>query len=454
MKFKGLELFYRCLGVTYAIALASLWPQFDGLIGDNGILPLGTFLSSVYRQVGNLSLYYIPSLSWIDNSIIFCKFLCILGLILSILLILGFRHRSIRIILWMIYLSLSLDFQDFLSFQWDILLTEVGFLSIFLEFERNSSIIWCFRVLLFKLMFSSGLVKLSSGDENWRSLSALNFHFLTQPLPVVNSWYMSQLNPKILKVLCAGMFFVELVAPCLIFLGSKMRKISSLFIILLMIVILLTGNYAFFNILTIFLCIFLWIETPSKANAWKWSLAGIYIALSCSQVLEASRIFPLPRILEMPEELLSPFRSINGYGLFQVMTTQRFEIEIQGSDTPKIESSWKSYEFKYKPGALDRPPQWCQPYQPRLDWQMWFAALGRADENPWYQNLLYRLLQGRPEVLGLLDNNPFPGKPPKYLRGLFYEYHFSSPEELKTKGLWWDRKAMGLYSRPVFLTVN
>lgn len=221
-----------------------------------------------------------------------------------------------------------------------------------------------------------------------------------------------------------------------------------------MIVILLTGNYAFFNILTIFLCIFLWIETPSKANAWKWSLAGIYIALSCSQVLEASRIFPLPRILEMPEELLSPFRSINGYGLFQVMTTQRFEIEIQGSDTPKIESSWKSYEFKYKPGALDRPPQWCQPYQPRLDWQMWFAALGRADENPWYQNLLYRLLQGRPEVLGLLDNNPFPGKPPKYLRGLFYEYHFSSPEELKTKGLWWDRKAMGLYSRPVFLTVN
>jgi hypothetical protein len=452
MRSKKIEFFFRSLGGIYLVAFTSFWTQMDGLIGENGILPSRPFIDSIKSQLGLRGFLDFPTLSLFNSSDQFSHLLCLLGIVLSILLLLGHHKKLVLLLLWLIYLSISINSREFLGFQWDILLLEVGFLSIFLSNDNNSAIIWTFRLLLFKIMFCSGIVKLTSGDIRWRNLTALNFHFLTQPLPLPLAWNFSHFSPLFLKFSCIFMFFIEIFTPFLIFFNIYSRKIASFFILFLMFLIFITGNYTFFNILTALLVIFLCIQPQEKSPSWHWLFAGFYVFVSCTQVVDACRVIKQwPAWVEQTRDSIAPFRSINGYGLFQVMTTRRLEIDIQGSDSPEIESSWKSYPFKYKPGPLDRPPQWCQPHQPRLDWQMWFAALGSADENPWYLNFLVRLLQGKREVLALLGTNPFPDKPPKFIRGKLFEYHFTTEAEHEKTGDWWSREDLGLYSKPIFL---
>jgi hypothetical protein len=334
-----------------------------------------------------------------------------------------------------------------------MLLLEAGFLAIFLGYSR--AIVWLFRWLLFRLMFLSGAVKLLSGDRTWRELTALDFHYQTQPLPTPIAWYMQQL-PGWFQRLSVGMVFaIELVVPFLIFAPRRLRLFAAACLVLLQILILLTGNYAFFNLLALALCLFLLEDRDLRLPEFALkvtrlshrvrvplTVAVVFVILFLGLSHLIGQFLMLPPGVGRLMSFAAPFGIVNSYGLFAVMTTTRLEIVVEGSDD---RSHWQAYEFRYKPGDLHRRPAWVAPHQPRLDWQMWFAALGTYAENPWFVSLMGRLLQGAPEVLRLLDRNPFAERPPRYVRALMYEYRFTDFKTRRETGNWWSRELLGSY---------
>ena len=480
-------IFLRAIGLIYLVAFVSLWTQISGLIGHNGILPEYQYMTEAkqYFDIQGIGLdrfHRLPTLCWLNSSDGFLQFQCGAGVLLACLLIIGIAPVPALALLWLLYLSLATVARDFLGFQWDNLLLEAGFLAIFfaprqwlpgISSERPPSrlVVWLFRILLFKLMFSSGCVKLASHDPNWRNLTALTFHYQTQPLPTWIGWYANQLPLWFQKLSCAGMFAIELGAPFLIFLPRRIRFVGAAAIAFLQVLILLTGNYTFFNWLTLALCLLLLDDFVLKKilprrlrqhemrgtrSPWLLALtiplAVIFISVSLFQIVtlfgvngDHGVLKPVARVTGW----LEPFRSINGYGLFAVMTTERREIIVQGSDDA---AHWSDYEFKYKPGDVKRRPVFVAPFQPRLDWQMWFAALGSYQDNPWFENFTVQLLQGSPQVSALLKHNPFPDKPPRYIRAELYNYEFTSFNERRATGAWWKRQPIGEYLPPVSLS--
>jgi predicted DCC family thiol-disulfide oxidoreductase YuxK len=484
-------IFLRALGLVYLVAFVSLWTQISGLIGHNGILPTDQFMSAVQqhcdaRGIGLERFHLLPTLCWFNSSDSFLNFQCATGTIFSVLLFFGIAPAPCLALLWLLYLSLATVGQDFLGFQWDYLLLEAGFLAIFFaplqwlpKFSREAPpskiVLWLLRLLLFKLIFSSGCVKLLSDDPSWRNLTALTFHYQTQPLPTWIGWYANQLPLWFQKFSCAAMFAIELGTPCLIFTPRRIRFLGCAAIVFLQILILLTGNYTFFNFLTLALCLLLLDDfilqqilqsgfrrlfsfnlqpsTSKRCRRWPKTaiipLAAVALAISLFQMISmfavrSNLLFPIA----ITDEWLQPLRTINSYGLFALMTTERREIIVEGSNDG---TNWLAYEFKYKPGDVNRRPRFVEPFQPRLDWQMWFAALGNVQQSPWFGNFCERLLQGSPEVLALLDKNPFPKHPPRFIRAELYDYHFTSPAERRTTGAWWKRKPIGEYLPPVSL---
>ena len=460
-------IFLKFLALIYLIAFISLWVQVIGLIGGNGILPVHDYLESVRLRLGPLSFWFLPTLCWFNASDVFLHFLCGVGAILSILILFNMSpivRSVILFFLWLIYLSLVTVSRDFLGFQWDNLLLETGFLSIFLPSTSRPLFVWLLRLLLFKLMFFSGVVKLLSGDPAWRNLTALTYHYLTQPLPNVISYYVYWLPVWFHKLSCFLMFVMELVVPFFIFLNRKLRICSCIVLVIFQVLIMITGNYCFFNLLTIALCLFLleddifsgWIRIEnSHGKSLRWHNFFVYPLIAIilivnimlfARLLQIQINWPLP--FKAIYSWVSPFRTINSYGLFAIMTTTRPEIIMEGSNDGM---NWFAYEFKYKPGDLKSPPLFVAPHQPRLDWQMWFAALGNYQSNPWFVSLCIRLLQGSKDVIKLIDKNPFPDSPPKYIRALFYDYHFSDFGKKEKTGEWWRRELKGLYFPPVIL---
>ncbi|HTX23006.1 MAG TPA: lipase maturation factor family protein [Candidatus Aquilonibacter sp.] len=481
-------IFLRALGVIYLVAFISFWTQTTGLIGHDGILPTDQFMSAVQQQcdaqgIGLNRYHLLPTLCWFDSSDGFLDFQCAAGTVCAILLMLGIAPVPSLALLWLLYLSLTTAGRDFYSFQWDNLLLEAGFLAIFLaplqwlpRFSREAPpsriVLWLLRLLLFKLMFSSGCVKLLSGDPNWRNLTALTFHYQTQPLPTWIGWYANQLPLWFQKFSCAGMFAIELGAPWLIFAPRRLRFLGGAAIAFLQTLILLTGNYTFFNFLTLALCLLLLDDfelgkfLPPKFRArfmvhgsWfthrlrlRFVTIPLALVVASVSIFQVASLFGARSSLWLPAEFLdaelAPLRTINGYGLFAVMTTERREIVVEGSNDG---TSWLPYEFKYKPGDVNHRPGFVEPFQPRLDWQMWFAALGNYQDNPWFGNFCERLLQGSPDVLALLEKNPFPNKPPRYIRAELYDYRFTSFAERRATGAWWKRELIGEYLPPVSL---
>ncbi len=509
-------IFLRALGVIYLIAFVSLWTQISGLVGHNGILPADQFMSAVEQHCDAQGIaldryYFWPTLCWFSVSDGFLHFLCAAGSVLAGLLIFGIAPVPCLALLWLLYLSLVTVGRDFLGFQWDNLLLETGFLSIFFaprqwlpkfndisfgfwsartcprfhsgdmsphskgEAPPSRIVLWLLRLLLFKLMFSSGCVKLASGDPTWRNFTALTYHYQTQPLPTWIGWYAQQLPVWFQKFSCTTMFGIELGAPFLIFAPRRLRFCGSAAIAFLQILILLTGNYTFFNWLTLALCLLLLDDhvlmkivpfkfrrrfaplthPVSMATCSNWPRAvtvpfavvvmAIYL-LQINLALRLQSIWLFPAAVA--DAWLAPLRTLNGYGLFAVMTTDRREIVVEGSSDGV---NWRPYAFKYKPGDADRRPAFVAPHQPRLDWQMWFAALGDYRENPWLVNFCQRLLQGSPEVLALLGKNPFPDHPPRFVRAELYDYHFTTPPERRATGAWWKREFIGEYLPPISL---
>lgn len=461
-------LFMRCLAIVYFIAFFSLGIQIKGLIGENGILPVETYFKAAYSYFGAKVYTVLPSIFFLKSSDAFLQSMCFLGAALSFILFFGILRRIILIVLYVLYLSYLYAGQDFMSFQWDILILETGFLAVFLG--RSKWMQTLFRWLLFRFMFLSGIVKILSGDETWRNLTALQYHYETQPLPTFIAWYAHQLPLWFQKISVAGMFFIEIIVPYFIFFPRRIQHLVFFFLAGFQILIFLTGNYNFFNILTLSLCLFLLDDAFLKKFFPSWILTRILkpvkplrfiilrkgIIFILSAVILTSGVSQLvdklwhcsPRIIRRFTEQIAPFAIVNTYGLFAVMTTSRYEIVVEGSDDG---TNWKAYEFKYKPGNLVRSPVWATPHQPRLDWQMWFAALGNYKRNPWFVNFCVRLLENSPEVLKLLENNPFPDRAPLYIRASLYDYRFTNMKEKRENGNWWKRERVGLYLDPISL---
>jgi predicted DCC family thiol-disulfide oxidoreductase YuxK len=477
--------FLRALGLAYLIAFVSLWVQVDGLVGSNGVSPLNQFLPAVYERFGSSAYSLLPTLCWFTASNGFLNFLCGGGVVLSLLLILGIAPALSLVVLFVFYLSLTIAGQTFLSFQWDILLLETGFLLIFLAPWRlwptrkrqqpvSRAALFLLKFLLFKLMLMSGVVKLTSGDDCWWNLTALDYHYWSQPLPTVFAWWADKSPEWFKHFSVAFCLVVEIIVPFLIWAPRRPRLIAAGLMIFLQLVIALTGNYCFFNLLTIALCLLLIDDSvaaslcrgvvlrrvpdtatqrrgyncamplPDQLRSYA-AIAVIVLTLPINAWLIFTGFKPgadWPRPLVAIYGRLQAFRIVNGYGLFRVMTKDRDEIVIEGSADG---IDWLPYEFKWKPGDVMRAPGWCAPHQPRLDWQMWFAALGSYRENPWFVRLIVRLLEGSQDVSRLLAKNPFPHDPPRYIRAMFYRYRFTTLRERRETGAWWKREQLQEY---------
>jgi predicted DCC family thiol-disulfide oxidoreductase YuxK len=472
-------IYLRLLALTYLVAFLSLWTQIIGLAGTNGILPAQRYLDAAGAQYGVLGPWVAPTLTWISTSNAMLHTLCALGTTLALALAVGIAPIFCLVGLFVLYLSATVPCQDFLWFQWDSLLLEAGFLAIFLAPWRwwshprhdpppSRAALWLSRWLLIRLSVSSALVKLLSGDRAWHDLSALRYHFETQPLPTWTAWYMHHLPAGILSAMTVGVLLLEGAAPFLAFGPRRIRFTAAVAIAFLQVLILLTGNYGFFNWLTLALCVLLlddgvwpkrWraaVEQPApRRGRWlAWMVTPVAVALFALSWVPTLRGLGQPTAWMGPVELLYeavwPFRMVNHYGLFAVMTTRRPEIILEGSDDG---TAWRAYEFRYKPGDVSRRPEFVAPHQPRLDWQMWFAALGTPDTQPWFYPFCKRVLEGSPSVVGMFARDPFRGAPPRFLRAVVYEYHFTTPAERKATGAWWTRTRLGLYG-PVMMMEN
>jgi len=470
-------LFLRLLGGIYFIAFASLAVQITGLVGEHGLLPAGEFLDWAHYTYGAEAYRLLPTVFWIGSGDLALRVVTWSGMLLAVMLVVGVAPWAVLALLWALYLSLSVVGQSFLSFQWDALLLEAGLLALLwapIEWfpsvrERAPSLLprWLLVFLLFKLMFLSGLTKLLSGDPTWRTATALDYHFQTQPLPPWTAWYAHNLSSELHRVATYIMFGIELGAPWLLFAPPRLRVLRLVGVaalLLLQIGIAATGNYGFFNALAIVLCVpvlddrFLQGLLPSGQRTGKPEskarrgivglLAPVFLCLSLlSLVREIAYTLPtrsatglLPRWSEEVLAGVSPLRSFNGYGLFRVMTTERPELVIEGSADG---TQWLEYEFRYKPGSVFRKPAFVAPYHPRLDWQMWFAALDPNGSAEWLQSLVTHLHAGTPEVLALLGWNPFRGHPPRYLRVAQYDYRFTTAAEWRRTHAWWARQLVG-----------
>lgn len=448
LRYAGVEWFFlRILAAIYFIAFSSFGLQIKGLVGARGILPAGRFLSAVQDMFGLESYWMAPSLFWIAHSDAFLTGVCVAGAAISLILLAGYLERPALVLLYILYLSLSTIGQDFMSFQWDMLLLEAGFLAIFLG--SSKVMILLFRWLLFRLTFLSGAVKLLSHDRTWRSLDAMTFHYWTQPLPTPVAWYMAQLPLWFQRFSTAAVLFIELPVPFLIFMPRRWRFFSAGCILFLQALIFVTGNYTFFNLLTMALCLFLFDDAAlaklrlrmRNVHTRPVVVAAVALGIVTLSGLELWGMF-FGGGESSVVRVAAPFGIVNTYGLFAVMTTSRPEIIVQGSNDG---DNWLDYEFKFKPGDLKKPPRWVAPYQPRLDWQMWFAALSNYQSNPWFSNFMVRLLQGSPDVLRLLAKNPFPDAPPKYIRALVFDYSFTDAAKQRATGDWWARVPRGSY---------
>ncbi len=470
--------FLRAVGLIFLIAFVSLWVQIDGLIGSNGITPVREFLPAARAQLGDRALSILPTLCWFNSSDTFFHFLCGGGVVLSLVLIVGIAPALSLVGLVAFYLSLTIAGQTFLSFQWDILLIEIGFLSIFLAPWRlwpkrgvdppvSRAALFLLKVLLFKLLVMSGVVKLTSGDDSWWDLTALDYHYWSQPLPTVIGWWADQSPEWFKKFSVAFCLVVEIIVPFFIWAPRRLRLFACGLLIFLQVMIAATGNYCFFNLLTIALCLLLidddvaasLRETRARRIATrpqdKLSICAATAVIVVTLPLNAQLIYSAlkpeaewPRLLGSVYARAEAFRIVNGYGLFRVMTKDRREIIIEGSADGL---DWKPYEFKWKPGDVMRAPGWCAPHQPRLDWQMWFAALGSYRQNPWFVQLVISLLHGKPQVAALFERNPFPQNPPRYVRAALYRYRFTTAEEHRETGAWWKRQELGEYLPSVSL---
>jgi predicted DCC family thiol-disulfide oxidoreductase YuxK len=483
--------FLRLLGVVALAAFVSFGRQAPGLIGSHGIAPAARFLVQLraYAASAGWSAFetrrVAPTLLWLASSDGMLTTVTALGIGASLALIVDVAPALAVLVIWLAYLSLATVGGVFMQYQWDALLLETCATALFfvpwrvrprLFTDRPPSVVgvWLLRILVFKLMFMSGIVKRVSGDPTWRGLTALDYHYWTQPLPMWTSWYAAQLSPRVQAACTWGALAIETYVPFLVFVPRTPRYVAFVAFAVLQVAIAATGNYGFFNALTVVLAVVLLDDgvlarvLPRGLRARVGELRGRRVRLSSGAkwaipfaatiaLLGAFRIvgtldpsFDAPAPFAALGEWLAPFASVNGYGLFAVMTTKRLEIQVEGSADGV---TWAPYTFKWKPGAdVTVRPRVDFMDMPRLDWQMWFAALeGSCQRTALYIGFMKRLLEGSPPVTALLADNPFPDQPPRYVRSRMFEARFTDAEERAATGAWWSRTEVRAFCPAVTL---
>jgi lipase maturation factor 1 len=496
-------LFLRAIGLIYFSAFYALLFQVRGLIGSQGILPAADYLNAV-RSLGAARFWYAPTLLWISGSDHLLMGICWGGLIASVILVANIWPRMMLLVCFVCFLSFVSAAQDFSGYQSDGMLLEAGFLSLFLApggirpglGVKHRPVRAVMLLLLwewFRIYFQSGVVKLKSGDPTWRNLTAMYEYYQNGPLPTWVGWYLQHLPHWFHVATAAATLVMELGLVWIVFLGRRWRIACFFIVTAWQMGVIVTANYTFLNYLVLVLAVFLlddsfllrfvperwraelkrrcewnrnggrstpsstaetaaqddpFINQPARVRfgpkigtaAVAFVLIWIFYATLAPTVLMFWRGAPLAT---RPLVALEPFRIANQYGLFAVMTPHRYEIEFQGSNDGE---NWVVYPFRYKPQDLKEYPRIYAPYQPRFDWNLWFASLG-----PWQQNLMVPraeelLLENDRDVLGLFRGNPFQDRPPRFVRAVLWQYWFSTMDDKRREGIWWRRQLIGDYA--------
>jgi len=456
-------IFERALALMYFVAFVCAVNQFVPLVGERGLLPVSRFVRFVPFRAA-------PSLFFFAPTDLAFRTAAWAGVVLSAVAFTGGVQRNgilsgtVWAMLWVLYLSFVNVGQTFYGFGWESLLLETGFFAIFLGSSLtvpSAWLFWVWRWVLFRVMFGAGLIKLR-GDACWRDLTCLDYYFETQPIPNPLSWLFHWLPASAHR---AGVVFnhvAELGVPFAYFAPQPIAGIAGLITIAFQLVLIASGNLSWLNWITIVLCIptlddrwWAWLPvTPPSLEAPQ--LAHRILIYAIVAFVGVMSVRPIRNMIS-PNQLMNfsfnPVHLVNTYGAFGSITRTRHEIVIEGTSDSTITAStrWLAYEFNGKPGDPARTPPQIAPYHLRLDWLMWFAAMSSPSEHPWFSALLAKLLEGDHATLALLRANPFPDQPPRYIRALYYEYRFTSREERRRTGLWWNRDLLGLYYSPVML---
>jgi hypothetical protein len=455
--------FERSLALIYFIAFACAANQFVPLLGERGLLPVSRYVRNVPFEASPSLFYFAPT----DAAF---RIAAWLGMAISGAALIGLVQRSAVVAsiawatLWLLYLSFVNVGQIFYGFGWESLLLETGFFAIFLGGVTTAPslfLILLWRWVLFRDMFGAGLIKLR-GDSCWRDLTCLNYYFETQPIPNAVSWYFHWLPASVHR---AGVLFnhiVELGVPFAYFAPQPFASIAGLVTIVFQLSLIVSGNLSWLNWLTVVLCIptlddrwFSWlpITIPPLQMPPLPQRIGLYTIVAIVAVMSVRPILNMLSPGQLMNFSFNPVHLVNTYGAFGSITRARDEIVIEGTDDAAITAAttWREYEFKGKPGDPYRMPPQIAPYHLRLDWLMWFAAMSTPSDHPWFTSFVMKLLQGDAATLGLLRMNPFPDRPPRYVRALYYRYRFTSPSERDQTGRWWNRELAGVYFGPVTL---
>jgi Lipase maturation factor len=457
-------LFQRGLGLVYLIAFLVAINQFRPLLGEHGLLPVSNFVRQV-PFADSPSLFYL-----FPKDVAFAAAAWV-GVALSCAALAGVTERfglavsmAAWMLLWVLYISFVNVGQIFYGYGWETMLLEAGFCAIFLGNHATAPHmipLWILRWMEFRVMFGAGLIKLR-GDPCWRDLTCLDYHYETQPIPNPLSWYFHALPKWALHGGVAFNHFIEVVVPFGFFLPQPIATIAAALTIVFQLLLMLSGNLSFLNLLTIVIAIpmldgrllakWIPIHAPATHEAARWFEYSIFGYAAVVILLSIRPAINLVSPRQLMNASFEPLHLVNTYGAFGSVGRARDEVIVEGtSDAAMLDGSWRAYEFKGKPGdPMLLPPQ-VAPYQLRLDWQMWFAAMSRYTEQPWFVNFAAKLLQGDPAVLSLLRVNPFAGAPPRYIRARLYRYRFSTAEERRQTGAWWQRELAGEWFPPVSL---
>jgi hypothetical protein len=460
-------LLLRGLGFLYVVAFAILVRQVRPLIGTEGLLPVGPFLDRVWGHYGGAAaVFRLPTLFWLGSSDRALVLAAWLGLVLGALVLAGVVNVPILVTLWALYLSFTHVGQVFYGYGWDILLCETGFLAVFLaplwrprllhlREPPSLVVIVLFRWLTFRLMFGAGLIKLR-GDECWRDLRCLDFHYETQPNPGPLSYYFHFMPAWTHTAGVAFNHFAEVVAPFGVFGPRRVRLAAGAVIVSFQTILILSGNLSFLNWLTILIALScfddgvierlvpaVWrrrlhglrqsLDQPSRARrAANWTIGVLVGVLSMGPVVN------LLSERQHMNDSFNPFEFVNTYGAFGSVERIRHEVVLEGTldDPDDPAARWREYEFPCKPGDLRRAPCLITPYHYRLDWQMWFAGLSSFEREPWIVHLVYQLLRGDASPKTLLARDPVAERPPRFVRALLYRYRFAPGH---AGGAYWDR---------------
>jgi hypothetical protein len=466
--------FLRALGFVYVVAFLVLQTQMLPLFGAQGLMPLQPLVARL-REYG---FWQLPMLFWFDPSDAALRGAAGVGLLLALLVLLGAENALIMGALWAIYLSFVHAGQTFYGYGWETLLLESGFLAIFLCPVRHvlplrdpsqppALVVIMLRWLLFRLMFGAGLIKLR-GDECWRDLTCLVYHYETQPVPHPLSWLLHQAPVWFHELGVVFNHFVELVVPWFVFGPRRARLIAGALTIVFQASLILSGNLSFLNWLTIavalacfddeFFARFLPRRLVARSRrlqeAPRPNAPRFWVVAALTALVGVLSIAPVMNLLSRRQAMntsYDPLHLVNSYGAFGSIGKQRDEVIIEGTSAVRLgpDTQWQEYEFKCKPGDVRRRPCLITPFHYRLDWQMWFAALSNFDDEPWIVHLVYKLLRNDPGALSLLEKNPFSSAPPAHIRAARYRYRFTRFGE--ADGAWWRRERLGEYLPPLSL---